>query len=98
MSDKVYPTMSRARAILRLSAALTLTLFLGWVGVGVAHQHAENPGCQVCKLLHSGAAELGSPLAAPTPKFTYERFALPVTDTPTERFLPHPCGRGPPVV
>jgi hypothetical protein len=77
--------------------ALALTLFLGWLGVGVAHQHAENPGCQICKLLHSGAAELGRPTTAPSPTYTSERFALPVDATPTERFLPHPCGRGPPI-
>lgn len=90
--------MSRSRAALRLPVVLALALFLAWLGVGMAHQHAEDPTCQICKLLHSGAADVGRTASAPAPGTSYERVALTADLAPADHALPLPRGRSPPVV
>jgi hypothetical protein len=90
--------MSRIRPFLRLQSILVVALFFAWLGVGSAHQHAENPTCQVCKLLQHGAAELALPAPNPAPGSSGECVALTPTDVSDDRFLPLPCGRAPPLV
>jgi hypothetical protein len=89
--------MSRNRTIPRWAPLLLLALFVAWVGVGSLHHHADNPTCQICKLVHSGSAELQRPVAIPTPTSSGERVALVFTAGHTDRPSHPPLGRGPPV-
>lgn len=81
----------------RWVVVLALTLFTAWVGAGAVHQHVEDPTCQLCKLLHSGAADVGRPPANPAPAVTAERIAILPAERPADQCLPLPKVRGPPL-
>ena len=89
--------MSRIRPFLRVQGILAIAIFFAWLGTGFTHQHAEAPACQVCKLLHHGAADLTPPVASSTPHSPGERVAIIPTDAPADRFLPLLRGRPPPL-
>ena len=81
-----------------LPVALTLSLFLGWLVIGVVHHHADQPGCELCKAMHSGIADVSRPGGTPAPCLSRETISLPAPDALAERSQPHPRGRAPPLV
>lgn len=89
--------MRRALLHRALPVALTLSLFLGWLVVGIVHHHADQPGCELCKALHNGVAHVSGPAAAPGPRLTREAVALSLPDALAEGTLPLPRGRAPPL-
>lgn len=97
MFDTVDSTMSRIRTPLRWNVAIVLALFGLWVGWGAAHQHVEDPTCQLCKLLHHSAAELGRPPDAAEPDRASERLATLPSKAPAHLAIPHPNVRAPPL-
>jgi Mg-chelatase subunit ChlI len=56
----------RHRRTTWLAALATLLLLGGWVAGSVFHEHPSDPTCQVCKLLHSGAADVTNPIESPS--------------------------------
>ncbi len=57
---------TRVSDSLRAGAVVALLLvFAGWCGLSFFHDHPTDPTCQVCKLLHAGAADLVDPVAGP---------------------------------
>jgi len=80
-----------------LPVVLTLSLFLGWLVVGVAHHHADQPGCELCKAMHHGIAEVARPAAAPLPRLTHETIALTAVDRTPDPSLQIHQGRAPPL-
>lgn len=80
-----------------LPVALTLSLFAAWLVVGVVHHHADQPGCELCKALHNGVADLSAPNPAPAPILTHETVALAAADARVDGDLPLPRGRAPPL-
>ena len=85
------------RTWLRRSALLALVLFVGWVGMGAVHQHADDPTCQLCKMLHSGAASVGRAPDSPAPRGHYEPIALTAVERPAGPSLSATRVRGPPL-
>lgn len=75
---------------------LTLALFLGWTVTGVVHHHADQPGCELCKAMSNGAADLARPSGAPLPALTRESVAAIAANPLADRPLPHQRGRAPP--
>lgn len=80
-----------------LPVALTLSLFLGWLVVGIVHHHADQPGCELCKAMHSGVADLSRPAVTMAPHRTHETISLSAPDALAERSLPQSRGRAPPL-
>jgi hypothetical protein len=89
--------MNRLALRRALPVALTLSLFLGWLVVGVVHHHADQPGCELCKALHNGVADLSAPTPAPAPILTHETVALAAAAARADGDLPLPRGRAPPL-
>ena len=89
--------MSWIRTPLRWNVAIVLALFSLWVGWGAAHQHVEDPTCQLCKLLHHSAAELGGPPDASPPDRANERLATLPSEAPDPLAVPRPNVRAPPL-
>lgn len=89
--------MNLLRSSLSRFALLALLLFVGWVGMGAVHQHADDPTCQLCKLLHSGAAGAGRPPDSPAPSERYEQISLTNSAHPAGPHLSAARVRGPPV-
>jgi len=50
---------------MRLAALTALAAIAIWVGAGSLHEHPGDPGCQVCKLLQNGAADVANPTTLP---------------------------------
>ena len=82
---------------MRLAALAALAAIAIWVAAGPLHEHPGDPGCQVCKLLHNGAADAAvNPTTLPAAHgarqalvATAEAPALAVTPaTPPERAPP----------
>lgn len=89
--------MSRFQPRHSLLIVLTLALFVGWLAVGAAHHHADQPGCELCKAMQYGAADLARPASPPTPAPTAESVALAAEDSHAEQDLPLHRGRAPPL-
>jgi hypothetical protein len=89
--------MSRMPKTLQWSALFALALFVAWIGVGSLHQHADNPACQLCKLVHSGTARLDRPVSVPTPASSEERIAAVPSTPHAEAPSPPSLSRGPPI-
>lgn len=88
--------MTLFRANLHRVTLATLSLLLCWIAIGVIHQHPDDPTCEICKLLHSGAARLGTPPSSPDPG-TFERVSLPATEHHARILPPRHQVRGPPI-
>lgn len=81
----------------RLAAvALTLALFLSWLGVSVVHHHVDQPGCEVCKAMHHGAADVSRPAHAGAPSLRAERVALSESQPIAQRSILLHASRAPP--
>ena len=76
--------------------ALTISLFLGWIVIGVVHHHLNQPDCEVCKALHHGIADVARTAPTPAPKLAHEPVIVAVAGLRAERTLPRPRGRAPP--
>jgi hypothetical protein len=88
--------MIRARLQRSVPVVLTLALFLGWLGIGALHHHADQPGCEICKAMHNGAANLPRLADAQQPVLRAEPVAPPAAPAIASRSLPHHLGRAPP--
>jgi hypothetical protein len=80
----------------RFAVGLTLALFLGWLGVGALHHHADQPGCEICKAMHGGAADVPRPAGVHEPALRAETIAPTGTHPIVHRTLPLHSGRAPP--
>jgi hypothetical protein len=80
-----------------LAIVLTLALFVGWLALGALHHHADQPGCELCKAMQYGAADLACPAGPSTPALTAEPIALVAEHSPAEQNLPLHRGRAPPL-
>ncbi len=89
--------MSRFQPRRSLPIVLALALFVGWLSLGAAHHHADMPGCELCKVMQYGAADLARPAGPPTPALTPESVALMAEGSPAEQNLPLHRGRAPPL-
>ena len=89
--------MNRIRLRGLLPTILTLALFLGWLGVGVVHHHADQPGCEICKLLHGDVAQLSIPTGNPEPGTAFERFSQDAIRKPASTDVHQYPVRGPPL-
>lgn len=79
-----------------LPILLTLAMFLGWTVAGIAHHHADQPGCELCKAMHQGLADVPRPAGAPVPGLTQESI-VPASATPlAERSILQTRERAPP--
>jgi len=88
--------MSFFRPRLFLPAFLALALFLGWLGVGAAHHHVDQPGCEICKAMHHDAADLPRPAGVPAPRLNRDAIAAASLDHAADRDLLLQRGRAPP--
>jgi hypothetical protein len=79
-----------------LPAALVLALFCSWLGTALAHEHAPDPTCQFCKVVHNAPADLVRRTSAPEPVRITERIASCSTSTVLAPDLVVPQGRAPP--
>jgi hypothetical protein len=89
--------MNRLKLRRPFAVVLTLTLFVGWLALGVAHHHADRPGCELCKAMQYSTADLARPAGPPTPALTAEPIALVAVDAHAEQDLPLHRGRAPPL-
>ncbi len=85
------------RGIRWLGVVVAVVALTAWIGAAALLDHVGDPGCQVCKLLQHGAADVGRPAplaAAPEAR----PIALPISSEPLLPTLPalHP-GRAPPL-
>lgn len=81
----------------RLAALAGLAAILIWVAAGALHEHPGDPGCQVCKLLHHGAADVIRPVQWRATRPVGQAVTPPST-SPSLGFAPStPPGRAPPL-
>jgi hypothetical protein len=84
------------RNIRWLGAMLALVALVGWIGAASLHQHPGDPGCQVCKLLQHGAADIVDPVRL-TAVPCIRPADVPATIEPARAAVPtNPPGRAPP--
>jgi len=88
--------MSSSKPRLWLPATLVLALFFSWLGAAMAHEHAPDPTCQFCKVVHNAAADVVRRTSAPEPMRVAERLATHATSTLLAPDLVVPQGRAPP--
>ena len=88
--------MCSSKPRLWLPATLVLALFFSWLGTALAHEHAPDPTCQVCKVVHNASVDLVRRTSAPEPM----RVTQPIASPPqTKSLAPEavvPQGRAPP--
>jgi hypothetical protein len=89
--------MIRSRPTRLVPALVGLALFTAWLAADVAHHHASNPSCQLCKIKSGGTADLSRPAETSAPSRTGERVLLATTAAPSERLTAVPLGRAPPL-
>jgi len=89
--------MNRIRLRRLAPVALTLALFVGWLGVSALHHHVDQPGCEICKILHGDVAQLSIPLASPEPGDLSERLIVVADTELAETVPPQHQVRGPPI-
>ena len=88
--------MTRFRLERSLPVVLTLALFLSWLGVSALHHHVDQPGCEICKAMHNGAADVPRPAQASAPSLRAEPIATPESQTVAQRSIPLHPSRAPP--
>ena len=82
---------------MRLAALTALAAIAIWVGAGPLHEHPGDPGCQVCKLLHNGAADVVNPTTLPAAHGVGQALVA-AADAPALAVTPAtPPGRAPPL-
>jgi hypothetical protein len=90
-------TMHRERRFLSVAALAALVLLGGWIAGAVFHEHAGDPTCQVCKLIHSGAADVVNPIELPAIESVSVSVPQPAAE-PLQTSPPStPPGRAPPL-
>jgi hypothetical protein len=88
--------MTRFRLERLVPAVLTLALFLGWLGVSAVHHHVDQPGCEICKAMHNGAADVPRPAHAGAPGHRAEPIAFLESQPIAQRSIPLHPSRAPP--
>ncbi|HSQ60441.1 MAG TPA: hypothetical protein VLT84_08415 [Acidobacteriota bacterium] len=90
-------TMLRDRRFLCAAALSALVLLGGWVAGAVFHEHAGDPTCQVCKLIHSGAADVVNPVELPAIESVSAAVPQPAAEPLRTTTPSTPPGRAPPL-
>ena len=88
--------MTPLRPRLWLPAVLVLALFCSWLGTALAHEHAPDPTCQFCKVVHNSPADLVRRSPGSEPARVAERLVSLPTSTILAPDLVVPQGRAPP--
>jgi hypothetical protein len=92
----VVASMSSSKPRPWLPAALVLALFFSWLGTALAHEHAPDPTCQVCKVVHNASVDLVRRTSAPEPLRVTDQIALPPQTKLLAPDIVVPQGRAPP--
>jgi hypothetical protein len=90
-------TMLRERRFLSVAVLSALVLLGGWIAGAVFHEHAGDPTCQVCKLIHSGAADVANPIELPAIESVVVAVPQPAAEPLVSVTPPTPPGRAPPL-
>jgi hypothetical protein len=90
-------TMFRERRFLSVAALSALVLLGGWIAGAVFHEHSGDPTCQVCKLIHSGAADVVNPVELPAIETVSVAVPQPAAEPLRTAPPSTPPGRAPPL-
>lgn len=90
-------TTLRERRFLSVAVLSALVLLGGWIAGAVFHEHAGDPTCQVCKLIHSGAADVVNPIELPAIESVVAAVPQPAAEPLLSATPTTPPGRAPPL-